>query len=143
MASNQRFVPTLYNTADTAGYPIFGIKLIPRSGDPDATITLANDGRTTEASIRLAEVPIAKTVRPWSVAIAQVDPNTGKGTGNTKFEKRGLVKLTLKETYSVGNGRNVTIITNGNSAPGDRNTPVPLQCVKKEGGDVDLNGVTV
>lgn len=146
MAGNQRFVPTLYNTTDRVGYPWFGIKLIPRSGDPDATITLSNDGKTSDGSVRLAEVPIAKIVRPWLLPIAQVDPKTGKGTGGTKLEKRGLVKLTLKERYQVGDAENVryvTMITSGDSTPGDRDTPVPLQCVKMEGGDVDLNGVKV
>lgn len=97
MVRNQRFVPTLYYSKDSGGGPVLGIKLIPRSGEKDATLVLKNDGATADASVRLAEVPIAPIRLSQNVNVAQIDAN-GKGLNKVAIEGRGIVKLVLRET---------------------------------------------
>ncbi|CZR65010.1 uncharacterized protein PAC_14910 [Phialocephala subalpina] len=140
MVRNPRFVPITYNTDDGA---TFGIKLIPRSGDAAATIALDDKGASSDASVRLAQCPVASTVRPFNVAVAAMDPKTGKGTGSTVGRRRGLVNLVLRETYIVPGGsggfKQVLMITDG-ARP--RQQEVPLQAVKKDEpdpGDTDWN----
>ena len=138
MTSNHRFVPTLYTNTDSNGKPILGIKLIPRSGDPSATITLQNDGRTTEASVRLSECPIAPILdKSKGVQVAQVDAK-GNGTGVSAREARGICKLLLKEVYLTDGGLK-TITTDGVTG----RLGVPLWALKRVGGDLDLDGNAV
>ncbi len=134
MVSNQRFVPTLYNTVDSTSKPILGIKLIPRSGDPAATITLSDDQATNEASIRLAQVPIATIKKYLNPAIVQATATGGPTVPpSVKGEKMGVVKLRLLEKYTMPDGRIVTMETNGDSAPGAPQSPIPLLVLKKDG----------
>lgn len=141
MVGNQRFVPTLYNSTDAGGGPVLGIKLIPRSGRQDATIQLLNDSRTSEASVRLAEVDLAPIRQSLNVAVAQIDAS-GKGLNQVKNEGRGIVKLVLRETYIMGDGTSSTVVTDGEVQPAQRGRQpeLALVCVKKVGGDKDLFG---
>lgn len=141
MTSNHRFVPTLYTAIDRSKKTVLGIKLIPRSGEHSATIALTNDGRSSDASVRLAECPVAPIVdKSKSVPVAQVGTD-GKGTGTSARQPRGICKIVLKEVYLLDNGTTATITTDGNTVlagPG-----VPLWVLKRAGGDVDLNGNAV
>ncbi|KAG4435923.1 hypothetical protein IFR05_008580 [Cadophora sp. M221] len=140
MVRNQRFVPTLYNSTDASGKPVLGIKLIPRSGRPDATIELRNDKKTSEASIRLAEVPIARIANPQLKNIAQID-DKGNGLNKVILQPRGVVKIVLRETYLMADGSKVTWVTDGEpkkARPGEKSAPVPLLALKKAGGDKDF-----
>ncbi|KAK0100918.1 hypothetical protein ONS95_007360 [Cadophora gregata] len=140
MVRNQRFVPTLYNSTDAAGKPILGVKLIPRSGRPDATIELRNDQKTTDASIRLAELPIARIAKPQLKNIAQID-DKGNGLNKVILQPRGVVKLVLRETYVMADGSKVTWVTDGEprkARPGEKGAPVPLLVLKKAEGDTDF-----
>ncbi|KAH7356949.1 hypothetical protein BKA65DRAFT_218378 [Rhexocercosporidium sp. MPI-PUGE-AT-0058] len=140
MIRNQRFVPTLYNSTDAAGKPVLGIKLIPRSGRPDATIELRNDKKTSEASVRLAEVPIARIANPQLKNIAQID-DKGNGLNKVLLQPRGIVKMVLRETYLIADGSKVTWVTDGEprkARPGEKSAPVPLLALKKAGGDKDF-----
>ena len=139
MTTNHRFVPTLYTAADSNKKTVLGVKLIPRSGDPSATITLTNDGRTTDASVRLAECPIAPIVdSSKGVQVATVDAN-GIGTGKSARQPRGICKIVLKEVYLMDDGSEKTITTDGSVIAAG----VPLWVLKRAGGDVDLNGNAV
>ncbi|KAH0562327.1 hypothetical protein GP486_002981 [Trichoglossum hirsutum] len=143
MAGNLRFVPTLYTADDPThtGKTVLGIKLIPRSGEQDATIVLANDGRTTEASVRLAECPIAKIVdKTKGVQVAQANAD-GRGTGTSR-EARGVCKILLKEVYVMSDGSRRTIKTDGEVRTGG-DAGIPLWTLKREGGDLDLFGHAV
>lgn len=138
MTSNHRFVPTLYTAADTNDKTVLGIKLIPRSGDPGATITLKSDGRTADASVRLAECSIAPIVdKSKGVQVAQVDAR-GNATVPTR-QPRGVCKLLLKEVYLMGDGSKRTIVTDGDVGL----FGIPLWALKRAGGDVDLKGKIV
>jgi hypothetical protein len=133
MVSNPRFVPLLY-LAQISGKPILGVKLIPRSSNPSATITIANDGRTSEASVCLAQCPIAQIVNTaGQVSVAQVD-SQGNGTGKGGMEHRAIVNITLTEVYRLSDGSTQNVITNA-FTPG-----IPPRVLKKAGGDKDLNG---
>jgi hypothetical protein len=127
MVSNPRFVPTLYNSQDPAGKPVLGIKLIPRSGRPDATVPLMDKASTNELSVRLAEVEIAKIKQAVNVAIVQAGKD-GKATvpPSVVREKRGVVKLRLIERYVMAGGKIATQVTDGTT------TPIPLVCLKKD-----------
>jgi hypothetical protein len=139
MTRNLRFVPTLYNDFDTGGKPVLGVKLIPRSAQPDATIVLTNDGRTTEASVLLAQCPIAKLVDQFKgVLVAQVNEQ-GQGTGRSAREPRGICKVVLKETYVLSDGTERTMTTDGEVRPGP-DAGIPLWVLKAARGDVDIVG---
>lgn len=140
MTDNLRFVPTLYNNAHTTSKQILGIRLIPRSGQSDATIKLLNDGRTTEASVRLAQCPVMPIVDTSTrVTIAQVD-NNGKATGRTPRVERGICNIVLKETYVDDQGQEQTVITGVDGPPqGGRQ----LWVLKADQGDVDVDGKEV
>ena len=141
MTQNLRFVPTLY-TADDPSFPdksVLGVKLIPRSGQQDATITLTNDGRTTEASVRLSECPVVQIVdKSKGVLVAQTDAQ-GNGTGKSAREPRGICKILLKEVYVMSDGSRRTMKTDGEIRTGN-DAGLPLWVLKRAGGDVDWNG---
>jgi hypothetical protein len=121
MVSNVRFVPTLFSDLDRDRLPIQGISLSPRSGNRSATIALKKDGRTTEASVKLAQCPIASIVDPQGRAtIVQAD-------GSTATIIAGSCKIILRETYMVGN-RRIRAVTTGDITPGG---PLPLIALKR------------
>ncbi|KAJ9607109.1 hypothetical protein H2200_008181 [Cladophialophora chaetospira] len=112
MASNIRFVPTQTSGTDKEGKPVLVITLIPRSGRKDATILVQNDGRTDEASVRLAQCPIAPIKNPnMRVTVAK------KAGGGTEPGKLGVCKLVLRETYTLPNGETRVVQTDGNLDP--------------------------
>ena len=114
---------------------MLGIKLIPRSGDPGATITLKNNGKTTDASVRLAECPIAAIVdKSKGVQVAQVDAR-GNGALPTR-QARGICKIVMKEVYLMSDGSKKTMVTDGDVGW----FGIPLWVLKRAGGDVDLKG---
>lgn len=138
MTSNHRFVPTLYTSTDRFDKTVLGIRLIPRSGDPTATLALLGDDRTSDASVRLSECPIAAIVdSSKGVQVAQVD-STGKGTSTSAREPRGICKILLREVYLLDTGNKTTVTTDGSIAL--TGSGVPLWVLKRAGGDVDLNG---
>ena len=112
MATNPRFVPTVYTTSDSdpmfSSRTVLGIKLIPRSGRADATIELKKDGRTNDASVRIAAVPIAPIVKPQQVQVAKLEG------GEFGAKPLGVCKIVLREKYDLGNGVTSTVVTNGN-----------------------------
>jgi hypothetical protein len=134
MKTNPRFVPTAYIDNDSdpnfPAHTVLGVKLIPRSGLPKAAILVKNDGSTSDASVRIASVPIAKIVN--KVQAVQVANLQG---GSYGMQPRDVGKIVLKETYDMGNPTQATVVTNGEINPTLHN--VPLWALKKAGGDVD------
>lgn len=138
MTSNHRFVPTLYTAADSDGKTVLGIKLIPRSGTPSATIALVNDGKTVDASVRLTECPIAPIVdKSKGVQVAQLDAQGHKTVAIR--QARGICKIVLKEVYLLGDGKKKVITTDGVTGWAG----IPLWTLKRAGGDTYLNGNAV
>lgn len=104
MARNLHFVPTLYNNELVSGAkPILGIRLLPRSGKPQATIAVANTLRSQEATVRLSMCRIAPTVKQQLVLVA-MSPK------DRRNQWRGKCSALLRETYTTGDVRQPTVM---------------------------------
>ncbi|KAN0099971.1 hypothetical protein V8E51_013746 [Hyaloscypha variabilis] len=119
-----------------------GIKLIPRSAQPDAAILVTNNQQTDDASVRLTECAIAKVVNKSQVQVAGIDAS-GNETSSSQPQVRGVCKITLTEVYVMGDGTRQKAVTDGELRTGPGQHGVPLLAFKRDGGDMDLNGVAV
>ena len=113
MLSNLRLIPTL-----TVSSGFLHVELSPRSALPGSTSAYSIPAvDMTDASFKLLACPIAGIVNPESVNIVG-----GAGT-----VARSLCKLRIRETYLTSGGTTRSVSSSWN-------------VVKREGGDVDLNG---
>jgi hypothetical protein len=67
----------------------------------------------------------------------------GNGTGSSQPQVRGVCKITLTEVYVMGDGTRQKAVTDGELRTGPGQHGVPLLAFKRDGGDMDLNGVAV
>jgi len=81
-------------------------------------------------------------VNKSQVQVAGMDAS-GNGTGSSQPQVRGVCKVTLTEVYLMGDGARQKVVTDGELRTGPGQHGVPLLAFKRDGGDMDLNGVAV
>ncbi|KAF1950574.1 hypothetical protein CC80DRAFT_577196 [Byssothecium circinans] len=105
MCSNARFVPTVENgPASSIGSPswdslaVLIIRIAPVSSRADGTTMLLADGKTSEVSVRLAQLPLVQTIDTSSTALV-AQGKDASGTPQNAQMPRGRCLIRMSEQY--------------------------------------------